>query len=383
MTVFSNRTYPLRNTFPMENGQSKHTGVAPKRFDAVVLSDGKAGHANQSLGIIRRLASCHPQWIEIKFRSKRRDNLLRLLICLLGGFRLPHRFIKRLLRIGLPQETATEILALKRADFILSTGSSVAAINLLLGQLLGAKSVTCRRPSPMGAIYFDLAILPRENWRRRDTKRVCKTLGVPNPVSEEKLNERRRQLEMVLNLPNRPRIGVLIGGEDRYDTITAQTATRLIHDLESANRKFKCQILLTTSRRTPHAVADLISRRLSDANLCPIMALAGEESPIPNPVEAILALSDLVLVTEDSFSMVSEAASSGRRALIVKVDHKTRRRPKRSRAYPDIMRHASVAWYSVEALEKSLRQVSTKPAPTGTLRDTEAAAAAVARMLGK
>ena len=367
----------------MEVARSEHVGVAQTRSDAIVLSDGKAGHANQSLGIIQRLASCHPQWIDVKFRSKRRDNFLRLLICLLGGFQLPHRFIKRLLRLALRQETVDEILALKRADFVLSTGSSVAAINLLLGQLFGAKTVTCRRPSPMGAVYFDLAILPRENWHRREKKRVCRTLGVPNPVSEDKLNARRSQLQMVLDLPNRPRIGVLIGGEDRYDSITESTASRLIHDLETACRKFKCQILLTTSRRTPHAVTALISRRLSGAAFCPILVLADRESPIPNPVEAILALSDLILVTEDSFSMVCEAASSGRRALIVKIDHKTRRRPKRARVYPEIMRRASVDWYSVEALQRALRRVGTKPPPTKSLRDTEVAAAAVAQMLGK
>ena len=367
----------------MENGQSGDIGVAERLFEAIVLSDGKAGHANQSLGVIQRLNACHPQWIIVKFRSKRHDNFLRLLICLLGGFQLPHWFIKRLLQIRLRPETYNEILALKRADFIFSTGSSVASINLLLGQLFGAKTVTCRRPSPMGSIYFDLAILPQENWPRRQKKHVCKTIGVPNPVSESKLNARRRQLQMELDLPSRPRIGVLIGGEDRYDTITESTATRLICNLEGVSRKLNCQILLTTSRRTPPAVTELISQRLSDSDLCPILVLADRESPIPNPVEAILALSDLILVTEDSFSMVCEAASSGRHAFIVQIDHKTRRRPKRCHVYPEIMRRASVGWYSAEVLERHIRQALTEPAPIRSLCDTEVAAAAVVQMLGE
>ena len=367
----------------MENGQSDDIGVAERHFDAIVLNDGKAGHANQSLGVVQRLNACSPRWITVKFRGKRRDNFLRLLICLLGGFQLPHWFIERLLRIGLRPETLQEILASKRADFVLSTGSSVASINLLVGQLFDAKSVTCRRPSPMGAIHFDLAILPKENWPRREKKHVCKTIGVPNPVSEDKLNARRRQLQMELNLPNRPRIGVLIGGEDRYDTITESTATQLIGNLEKVSRKLNCHILLTTSRRTPPAVTELISQRLSDSDLCPILVLADRESPVPNPVEAILALSDVILVTEDSFSMVCEAASSGRRVLIVPIDHKTRRRPKRLQVYADIMSRASVGWYSVEALEKHTRQMLTEPVSIRSLCDTEVAAAAVIRMLGK
>jgi mitochondrial fission protein ELM1 len=367
----------------MENGQPGDISVAERLFDAIVLSDGKAGHANQSLGVIQRLTACHPQWIIVKFRSKRHDNFLRLLICILGGFHLPHWLMKRLLQIGLRPETSNEILALNRADFILSTGSSVASINLLLGKLFGAKTVTCRRPSPMGSRYFDLAILPQENWPRGKKKHVCKTIGVPNPVSESKLNARRRQLQMELDLPSRPRIGVLIGGEDCYDTITESTATRLIHNLEGVSRQLNCQILLTTSRRTPPAVTELISQRLSDADLCPVLVLADRESPIPNPVEAILALSDLILVTEDSFSMVCEAASSGRHAFIVQIDHKTRRRPKRCHVYPEIMRHASVGWYNSEVLERHIRQVLTEPAPIRSLCDTEVAAAAVVQMLGE
>ena len=315
--------------------------------------------------------------------GKRYDNFLRLLICLLAGLQLPHWFIKQLLRLGLQSETFNEILAVERADVILSTGSSVASINLLLGQFFDAKTVTCRRPSPMGTIYFDLAILPRENWPREEKKHVCKTIGVPNPVSEDKLDARRGQLRTELNLPNRPRIGVLFGGEDRYDTITESTAGELIDNLVEVSGKLDCQILLTTSRRTPPAVNELICERLSDSDLSPILVLADRESPIPNPVEAILALSDLILVTEDSFSMVCEAASSGRRALIVPIDHKKRRRPKRCRTYPEIMHHASVGWYSVETLEGHVQQILTEPVPAACLRDTEDAAAAVLQMLRK
>ena len=285
--------------------------------------------------------------------------------------------------MGLQPETFNEIFALKRADFVLSTGSSVASINLLLGQLFEAKTVTCRRPSPMGTIHFDLAILPRENWPRREKKHVCKTIGVPNPVSEDKLNTRRGQLQMELSLPSCVRIGVLIGGEDRYNTISESTATRLISNLEGISKKLNCQILLTTSRRTPPAVTGLISQRLSDSDFCPILVLADRESPIPNPVEAILALSDLILVTEDSFSMVCEAASSGRHAFIVPIDHKVRRRPKRHHVYADIMNRASVDWYSVEELERHIQHALIEPVPVNSLCDTEIAAAAVAQMLEK
>jgi len=347
---------------------------------AILLSDGKPGHYNQSLGVIERLPECEYHWIDVKFRSKQRDNLLRVLMRLFGGFRLPRWLIKACLHMALQRDTLEEIHAVA-PDFILSTGSSVAAPNLLIGQLLDAKTVTCRRPSPVGIQHFDLAILPRMYWSRRDRANVCKTLGVPNRVRPEKLEAQRKELQTDLNLSNQRRIGILIGGEDRYDTITETTATRIIEVLQQFTTKWDSQLLLTTSRRTPPSVENLISKRLSDTQRCPILVLAHSENSLTDPVGTIFALSDVIIVTEDSFSMVCEAASSGKRVIILAVDHKTRRRPKRHQVYSEIMRHASVMCSGVEDLEIALETALAAESPVKPLQDTQVAATAVRQLL--
>ncbi|MDP6746420.1 MAG: hypothetical protein QGH37_05265 [Candidatus Poribacteria bacterium] len=42
----------------------------------IILSDGKPGHYNQSLGILDHLKNCDHRLIEISFRHKWRDNWL-------------------------------------------------------------------------------------------------------------------------------------------------------------------------------------------------------------------------------------------------------------------------------------------------------------------
>jgi mitochondrial fission protein ELM1 len=347
---------------------------------AILLSDGKPGHYNQSLGVIERMPECEYHWIDVKFRSKQRDNLLRVLIRLFGRFRLSRWLIKACLHMALQQDILDEIYAIE-PDFILSTGSSVAAPNLLIGQLFDAKTVTCRRPSPVGIHHFDLAILPRMYWPRRNRSNVCKTLGVPNRVCPEKLETQRKELRADLGLSDQRRIGVLIGGEDRYDIITQTTAVRLIEVLQQFATKRDKQLLLTTSRRTPLSVENLISKRLANNQHCPILVLAHGESALTDPVGTIFALSDVVIVTEDSFSMVCEAASSGKRVIILEVDHKTRRRPKQHQVYSEIMRYASVKWSDVEDLEASLEAALADESPIKSLQDTQAAATAVRRLL--
>lgn len=344
------------------------------------MSDGKPGHYNQSLGVIERIPECEYHWIDVRFRSKQRDNLLRVLMRLLAGFRLPRRLIKACLHMALQRDTLDEIYAVE-PDFILSTGSSVAAPNLLIGQLFNAKTVTCRRPSPVGVHHFDLAILPQMYWPRRNRSNICKTLGVPNRVRPEKLEMQRKELQTDLDLSNQRRVGALIGGEDRHDTITETTAARLIEVLQQFATRRDMQLLLTTSRRTPVPVENLIGEQLSNASYCPILVLAHGEDSLTDPVGTIFALSDVIVVTEDSFSMVCEAASSGKRVIILEVDHRMRHRPKRSKVYSEIMRHASVKWSNVEDLGASLEAALADERPIKSLQDTQHAATAVRQLL--
>ena len=139
--------------------------------------------------------------------------------------------------------------------------------------------------------------------------------------------------------------------------------------------------MLTTSRRTPLPVENLISKRLSNTQHCPILVLAHGENSVTDPVGTIFALSDVIVVTEDSFSMVCEAASSGKRVIILEVDRKTRRRPKQHQVYSEMMGHASVMWSRVGDLETSLETALADESPIKALQDTQVAATAVTQLL--
>ena len=194
----------------------------------IILSDNRPGHYKQSLGIVQKLSESQAEWVEIQFRHKWRDNLLRVFMCIFGGMPIPVSLIHTLLKWSLVPESYNALTRLETADLVLSTGSSVATVNLLLGRILGAKTVTCRRPSPVGVRYFDLAILPMISWHSAVGKsNICKTIGVPNPISPDMLDAERERLKHELNLPDCQRIGILLGGTDRHETITTADAVKL------------------------------------------------------------------------------------------------------------------------------------------------------------
>ena len=349
----------------------------------VILSDKKPGHYNQSLGIVKKMPECQTAWLEIQFRRKWRDNLLRVLMCIFGGTPLPISLIHTLLRWSLIPKSYNALIQHQTADIVLSTGSSVAAVNLLLGRLLGAKTVTCRRPSPIGTRHFDLAILPMISWHNASRKdNICRTIGVPNPISPDLLDAKREQLKAELHLSDSPRIGVLLGGTDRHETITRKDAERLSEICKVTAEKTHAQILVTTSRRTPVDVTEHLVSTLKSTDWCPLFITPDTPSELEDPYQAILALSDLLIVTADSFSMVCEAASSGRSVVVLMLSEEKARCPKRYQVYRYMEEHFIVSRCRLDGLETHIANALTSDMSNKPLRDTETAVEAI-RQLGR
>ena len=348
----------------------------------VILSDKKPGHYKQSLGIVEKMPECQTAWLEIQFRRKWRDNLLRVFMCMFGGVPLPISVLHTLLRWSLTPESYNALLEHQTADIILSTGSSVAAVNLLLGRILRAMTVTCRRPSPVGTQYFDLAILPMISWHDASNKdNICRTIGVPNPISPNLLDAKRKQLEGELNLSDCPRIGILLGGTDRHETITIDDAEWLSEICEVTAEKMNAQVLVTTSRRTPPDVTEHLVSTLKHADWCPFFISPDTFSEFEDPYQAILALSDLLIVTADSFSMVCEAASSGRSVVVLMLSEEKARLPKRYQVYRYMEEHSIVTRCRLDGLETHIANTLASKGSNKLLRDTETAVDAIRQLV--
>lgn len=348
----------------------------------VILSDKKPGHYKQSLGIVEKMPECQSVWLEIQFRRKWRDNFLRVFMRVFGGVRLPVSLIYTLLRWSLIPESYHALVHLQTTDIILSTGSSMAAVNLLLGKILGAKTVTCRRPSPVGIRYFDLAILPMISWHQASRKdNICRTIGVPNPISSDLLDVKREQLKDEFHLSDCPRIGILLGGTDRQETITIEDAEWLSEICEATAERMNAQVFVTTSRRTPQDVAEYLVSTVKDTDWCPFFITPDTSSELEDPYQAILALSDLLIVTGDSFSMVCEAASSGRSVAVLTLSQESRRLPKRYKVYRYMEESSIVSQCKLDGLETHIINSLASDMSNKPLQDTETAVEAIRQLV--
>jgi mitochondrial fission protein ELM1 len=101
-----------------------------------------------------------------------------------------------------------------------------------------------------------------------------------------------------------PMAGVLLGGTTRHHPFTPETAQPLIDGL-SRLRAAGWRIAVTPSRRTPDVVLSAIAARFAGDTGVYVWDRAGE-----NPYLGILALSDRIVATSDSVSMISEALAT-------------------------------------------------------------------------
>ncbi len=150
---------------------------------------------------------------------------------------------------------------------------------------------------------FDLILAPVHD--QISGRNVVSTRINIHHVTEEKLaSEKEKFSKRYKTLPE-PRVGVLIGGSSKHHTMTAEITAQLAEQICSlADQGYG--VMITASRRTGEENAKILKTQLRHYNI-DFWDGTGD-----NPYFGILAWSDVVLTTEDSVSMTSEAIATGK-----------------------------------------------------------------------
>ncbi|MFA5260532.1 MAG: ELM1/GtrOC1 family putative glycosyltransferase, partial [Candidatus Omnitrophota bacterium] len=212
-----------------------------------------------------------------------------------------------------------------KADFVISCGSAASYINFLLSAEQYAKSVSILKPGVLNVRHFSLVILPEHDrrWENNsyDDSNVIFTKGALNLIDAEYLRENAEKLLKRfshLKIRDNFKIGVLLGGDTKECVLSVKKVKIMLHQLIEVSEEMNADILFTTSRRTSEQVESLIQRQLKHFSRCRLLILANRNN-VPEAVGGILGLSDMVIVSGDSISMISEAACSGKPAIVFPI----------------------------------------------------------------
>jgi len=224
-----------------------------------VISDGKPGHLNQSLGLAEALRTRHPHLTIVKKPSL---GWWAALCCLFK------RLAKPVLIIGAGHGTHLSLIALRRAT--------------------RAPVVVMMTPS-LPLAWFDLCLIPAHDEPVKQDN-VVETRGAINRMVGVSPHEKRRHGM------------ILVGGPSEHFHWHSQGVLAQINGLVSAGGEW----WLTTSRRTPDDFLPALRRRgLSNLTIVPF------EDTGPEWLGTELPRAGQCWVTPDSVSMVYEAMTAG------------------------------------------------------------------------
>ncbi len=253
-----------------------------------LLTDDRMGNVNQLLGIGEALG------IPFERKEIRYTSWVKLPNCLRGAT-----------TIGITPDSRAQLTP-PWPDVVLSAGRRSYPVALYIHKKSGSKTkiVQLMNPGRFGFKQAKMIVLPEHDAQPFYTRNVTRILGAPHRVTKNKLETERQKWEPIFHDFPKPRLSVIVGGATKDKPFTDEMAHQLVNDIKKQSAG---SILLTTSRRTPKSVIDILKQQLTDK---PIFFYqfgdAGE-----NPYFGLLSCADSILVTGDSISMCSECCATG------------------------------------------------------------------------
>lgn len=196
-------------------------------------------------------------------------------------------------------------------DLLITSGRKAIAAARYIKKASGGKTFTAHIQDPrVPPTQFDLVAVPEHDRMRGDN--VITTLGAPNRITDDKLDDARESFPQFEDI-GKPRVAVLIGGNSK----THRMSTEITNALCGHLKQLDAGLMVTASRRTGEENKAILYDLLEDTDAY-IWDDTGE-----NPYFAMLAWADYILVTEDSVSMASDAATTGKPVYVIPLAGKS------------------------------------------------------------
>ena len=291
--------------------------MTKKLNDCWIITEGIIGTENQCIGVAEALGVT-PVIKRIKLRQ-------------------PWKSLSPYLKLEAPW-AFTPSLTPPWPDLLIAGGRKSVAAARYIKKASGGKTFVVQLQDPkISASNFDLVAAPAHDSIRGEN--VILTTAAPNRITTEKLEAAKKQFPQFGDLKS-PRIAVLIGGNSRAYKMTPEITRALSAQLKTLSQTHG--LMITASRRTGNANKEILLSQLQPVIPAKAGILSGinqEDSGVrrndgniyfwngsgENPYFALLAWADFILVTADSVSMLSDAATTGKPVYIIPLEGGSKR----------------------------------------------------------
>lgn len=260
------------------------------------LVDDRAGHSTQTGGLLARLG--------VPYSIKRIEyNMLAALPNMFNRSGMVH-----------VNSASKRLLAPPYPKMVVACGRRMAPI-LRAIKRASPHTITIYMMWPDSLFGIDLAIVPAHD-NPPQAPNVLVTHAPLTAITPEGLEAARRTMESRFSHLPKPWVGVCVGGSIKGMKFTLEHWRQMIADARSLAGDGS--LLITTSRRTPVEVEQMLEQELTGACYLHRYSASGY-----NPYMSFLACADAMCVSGDSLSMCVEATVTGKPVFIYTPEHVT------------------------------------------------------------
>ena len=338
----------------------------------LILSDGKKGHEKQSKAVaclFNEIKKYHGRpglefehkTIFVEYKSKFRKKIFFAIVFLLKPW-IQGRL--NWLSWAFSKKTVLEMQKTS-ADFIIVTGSGLIPLQYCLAKDMGAKKIIIMKPPfPYNRMSYDLAIVPAHD-EGKIPKKTFRTFIMPSGFKSKDLTKDVSKLRARFSEDEQPRVAVFLGGVAHGCDFTVSDVEKLLNILKRSTDGY----MLTTSRRTSQAVERFLKVSFSHDDKCRLF-VNGREDDSSYVVPGMMALADILIVTEDSLAMISEAVGSEKKVIVLKFSEKSL--PEKHKRFHKILSKRNLVMISrLKNLDKAFHAISALKISSAITKEKE------------
>lgn len=228
-------------------------------------------------------------------------------------------FIRRDTLIGVNKKRSDNVQE-DLPDIVVCAGRRLSSVALNIKKRSNGRTFIINIMNPnISFKYFDLVILPKHDNTPKCLLKsnVVETNSSLNRINKSKMQEESSKWKGFFRDYNKPLVSLIVGGDTKDYKFDSAEFGIMVSNLSNIVNKLSGTLLITSSRRTNDECIKKIRQKVN----CDYFFYdwKWENDPknikknqLGNPYFALLSLSDFLVITGDSMSMVSEACSTGR-----------------------------------------------------------------------
>ncbi len=206
-------------------------------------------------------------------------------------------------------------------DVIISSGRRSVAFALAIKKASGGKTKLIHLQNPrIRPRYFDLVVAMEHDNLQGDN--VISTFAALHHITHKKLADACAVYAPKLAESKVPRALILMGGTTHTYTLSKQKMQQVAAQIATFVEQHTGRVWISTSRRTGAENTAALKAALGALDNVEIYAGEGE-----NPYLSWLACADVIIITNDSVSMMSEAMFTGKPIYILPLPEHVNTKP--------------------------------------------------------